>query len=204
MSESGNGFDYQKMKEQIASDSTLSEKQKEVLLADLDKKFKVERKILDIKVSNEIPQKTQDDIALAERTREMLRLKFTEYGLDCPKLENLEDMDKASAILKKLKEKEDTREAPSGSAPLNDAQLGKGRNEDGFETYSEMVDALRIQEKFGSDEEKAHAKTILNQLFQKWVQAKKNDPSLADKIEQQETPKEYLDKRRKRRGARNE
>lgn len=196
-------FDYEKMKKQILEDSALNEIQKTKLLEDLAKKIiPPDTKVLDIKISNEIPQKTQDALELAEKMRETLKLKYLEFGLDCPKLENLEDMDKASAILKALKERNEPRESPSGSAPLEgqyNSMKGSGFQE-GFETHSEMVDALRFQEKFGeSDEIKKNAAEILNQLYRKWITAKRENPNFVDKIPHQETPIEYRKRTRKKR-----
>ena len=139
MTENSN-FDFEKLRKSILEDSSTSDKQKEVLLKELAKKvIPPETKVLDIKISNEIPQKTKDDVELAERTREMLRLRFTEYGLDCPKMDTLSDMDVASSILKALKQRNTSNETPSGSAPLNDAQLGKSSGNQGFETPEAMV-----------------------------------------------------------------
>lgn len=196
-----NNFDFEKLRKTILEDSSTSDKQKEVLLTDLDKKFKVERKVLDIKVSNEISQKTQDDIALAERTREMLRLKFTEYGLDCPKLENLEDMDKASAILKALKNRNTSQESPSGSAPLNDAQLGKGSGSQGFESANAMIADLYTRKD-------AESKQILDMLWQKAYKGFKDkkygeqeitapEDFLRKCVEKSDEYKEWLNKNRR-------
>ena len=199
-----NNFDYEKLRQQILKDSSTNEKQKEFLLKELAKKvIPPNTKVLDVRISNEIPQKVKDDIELAERTREMLRLKFTEFGLECPELTNLEQVDRVSAILKALKQKNAPNEAPSGTAPLNDAQRGINR-EIGYETREEMIDALREQEKFGeTDEIKKNATNILNEIFRKWVNAKKNDTNLLDRVPENllETPIEHKKRiRRKRKG----
>ena len=197
------GFDYEKLKRNILEDSTLSEIQKTKLLEDLAKKvIPPDTKVLDIKISNEIPQKTQDALDIAEKMREMLKLRFLEYGLECPALTDLEAMDRASAILKALKNRNTSQESPSGSASLEgqySSMKGSGFQE-GFETHEALVDSLRFQEKFGeTDEIKKNATEILNQLYRKWIQAKRENPNLIDKIPHAETPNEHTKRTRKKR-----
>ena len=212
---------YEKAKQSILSDSTLSQIQKEKLLCELDRKITIarpsERKQLDIKIeadsgvlrelateNAELRKKVeQTDVEIANAVREKLRLKFLDNGLDAPRLETKEDMDNATQILKELQNRK-PRESPSGSAPLEGqyASMQGSGNQQGFETREAMIDALRFQEKFGeTDEIKKDATNILNQIFRKWVSAKKSDSSLQDKIPESEleTPNEYRKRTRKKR-----
>jgi uncharacterized membrane-anchored protein YjiN (DUF445 family) len=52
---------------------------------------------------------------------------------------------------------------------------------EGFESHEAMIDHLRDLEKNGTNEERRYAKAVLNKLFEKWVNAKKDDPNLRDK-----------------------
>ena len=197
-----NKFDFEKAREQILNDSTTNEKQKEALLKELAKQvIPKDTKVLDVRISNEIPQDHQNALDIAEKMRETLKLRYLEFGLEPPSMRDLEEMDVASSILRALKQKNAPQETPSGSAPLNDAQRGINR-EIGYETREEMIDALREQEKFGeTDEIKKNATNILNEIFRKWVNAKKDDPNLVDRVPENllETPIEHKKRTRRKR-----
>ncbi|MGD0160336.1 MAG: hypothetical protein ABSB89_08560 [Candidatus Bathyarchaeia archaeon] len=73
--------------------------------------------------------------------------------------------------------------APSGSAPLNDAQYGRNQNSDlksmKFESHEALVSHLRELEQNGTQEEKAEAKQVLDILWRKTVEAMKNGQNIS-------------------------
>lgn len=161
MSENTN-FDYEKAKQQILESKNTSEAQKTALLKELAKQVipPETKKVIDVRISNEIPQKTQDALELAEKMRETLKMKFLEFGLECPELTNLEQVDRATAILRALREKNEPKESPSGSAPLEGQYIKDSGNSKGFESANAMVADLYTRK----DPE---AKELLDQLWMK-------------------------------------
>jgi hypothetical protein len=179
------GFDYEKMKNSILSDSTLSQKQKDALLADLDRKIG-QGKQLDIKIeadagvlkelateNAELRAKVKDESAdadreLAQGVRDSVIEKFGKYGLECPPLDSKENLANAVEIIKKIenlaieKVRNEDSTISEGSAPLNEAQYGHSVSQ-GFSTPEAMLNDLYERQRQNDPE----AKRILDALWEK-------------------------------------
>lgn len=70
-------------------------------------------------------------------------------------------------------EKKVTPTGPAGSVPLTPAQVQGGEADEGYESYDAMIRDLRKQERSDDPLVRARAKSILNELFKKWVNAVK-------------------------------
>jgi len=106
-------------------------------------------------------------------------LKATEYLLDVVEQNIKEGEERYKKIIddekKKIEEEAKKKAgAPAGSAPLNDAQLGKGAGEKkGYDSVEAMVHDLRVREHSSDPSVAAEATQIINELFAKWANAVK-------------------------------
>ncbi|MGD0160432.1 MAG: hypothetical protein ABSB89_09060 [Candidatus Bathyarchaeia archaeon] len=137
------------------------------------------------KVENEFLTKGLEGAEEAQKffdeTKQRLAQDYAKLGLTLGDVSTKADLDSAIANLVKLRD--EARGAPSGTAPMNDAQLGRNQNSDlksmKFESHEAMVSHLRELEQNGTQEEKAEAKQVLDALWRKTVEAMKNGQNIS-------------------------
>jgi hypothetical protein len=115
-----------------------SEEMTKVLEKNIEKDTKI--KELEEKLTN-----AEKNEQLFDTMREKLEAEFGQENLPIPKIESVEDLNTNIEILKKVKAKESHGTNPSGSAPLNDAQYGRSKQEGSYESYEALIDDLRIR-----------------------------------------------------------
>jgi len=158
-----------KTKVEITVDNRATEKLVEILEKERqEKETKTEEKSLsDLKIQA-IQKFGRADLFLQAETKEMLSSMLTNY-------------------INEIAEQNNPSQTPSGSAPLNDAQYGRGKEDLYRKKYSsryEMVSDLVKKSHEGNSE----ASSYLDSLMKKYVLDKKNSPERVEGFHNPNSP----------------
>jgi hypothetical protein len=136
------------------------------------------------KVENEFLTKGLEGAEEAQKffdeTKQRLAQDYAKLGLTLGDVSTKADLDSAIANLVKLRD--EARGAPSGTAPLNDAQLGRNQEtgwDAKFNSHEEVVTFLREKEKSSDPAEAARAKQALDVLWRKTIDSLKKNETIA-------------------------
>ena len=128
---------------------------------------KTESSLADLKIQA-IQKFGRADLFLQAETKEMLSSMLTNY-------------------INELAEQNNPTQTPSGSAPLNDAQYGRGKEDlyrKKYSSQSEMVNDLVKKSHEGNEE----AQSYLNSLLKKYMLDKKNSPERVEGFHNPNSP----------------
>lgn len=127
----------------------VSEKMEELIKAKVEAEAKLESKI---------------EIDIGKDVIEKLKLRADELGIEYDEPKNREDFEALAYVVAKT-QREMNRPPPSGSIPLSDRQMGQIAEEEGFDTYEDMINYIR--DRASQKESEKEANEILNELWKK-------------------------------------
>ena len=148
-------------------------------LARENERLKVEMENKDGNLANADAQEAQKIFA---DMKERMAIAYEKQGIpfDSSQIRTMDDIKSHAEILQKLQNSTQTRkESPSGSAPLNSAQMGEIEKTGSYSSVEDLVNDLRDKaEVFKGTSQGNQAEAILNELFKKGLQGQKENQQI--------------------------
>ena len=164
------------VKVEIVVDNKATEKLVSILEKEREEKAKAEPDLADLKIQA-IQKFGRPDLFLQADTKEKLNAILTSY-------------------INELAERANPTQKPSGSAPANDFQYGRGKEDlytRKFLDSAEMVSELRRLAHEGTPQERADSEHYLNELWKKYILDKRSQPTRSEPSVNSNSPESLLE-----------